>query len=60
MTVFELSFMGREGKLGSQDIFYYKKKKDFGMCKFRVNWDVVCDINGDGVRVKYPFKVRLF
>jgi len=24
------------------------------------NWDVITDSNGDGVRVKYPFKVRIF
>ena len=35
-------------------------KDDFDRCKFLENWDVVCDSNGDGVRVKYPFKVRLF
>jgi len=35
-------------------------KDDFSRCKLPENWDVVCDCNGDGVRVKYPFKVRLF
>lgn len=33
---------------------------DFSRCKLPENWDLVCDFNGDGVRVKYPFKVRLF
>ena len=35
-------------------------KTDFSGCQLPENWDVVCDCNGDGVRVKYPFKVRLF
>jgi len=33
---------------------------DFSRCKLPEKWDLVCDSNGDGVRVKYPFKVRLF
>ena len=33
---------------------------DFSRCKLPENWDLVCDFNGDGVRVKYPFKVQLF
>lgn len=35
-------------------------KIDFERCKFLENWDVGRDSNKDGVRVKYPFKVRVF
>lgn len=32
---------------------------DFERFRFLKKRDVVCDSNGDGVKVKYPFKVRL-
>nr|XP_058969958.1 heterochromatin protein 1-like [Pocillopora verrucosa] len=35
-------------------------KDDFNKCDLPENWDRVIDCNGDGVRVKYPFKIRLF
>ena len=49
--------MGREAR---EEGYTLLDKEDFSPCKLSENWDVVCDYNGDGVRVKYPFKVQLF
>ena len=49
-----------KGREARQKGYILLEKTDFDRCKFPENWDVVCDSNGDGVRVKYPVKVRLF
>lgn len=48
---------GREAREKGYILLY---EVDFSRCKLPEKWDLVCDSNGDGVRVKYPFKVRLF
>ena len=35
------------------------EKDDFIKCRFMVNWDVIFHRIGDGVKVKYPVKVRV-
>jgi len=48
---------GREAREKGYILLY---EADFSRCKFPEKWDLVCDSNGDGLRVKYLFKVRLF
>lgn len=56
---FRSLFHGK-GREARQKGYMLLEKNDFVRFQLPENWDVVCDGNGDGVRVKYPFKVRLY
>ena len=56
---FRMLFHGK-GREARQKGYILLEKSDFERCQLVENWDVACDSNGDGVRVKYPFKVHLF
>lgn len=50
----------RQGEGSQAKRISFIRKEEFASCRLPENWGAVCDSNGDGVRVKYPFKVRLF
>ncbi|XP_028412495.1 uncharacterized protein LOC114535332 [Dendronephthya gigantea] len=54
---FRYIFNGK-GKQSKDGKYLLLDKADFDRCKFDGNWDTVGDKIGDGVRVKYPIKVR--
>ena len=54
---FRFLFWGK-GRAGREKGYILLEKDDFERCNFPENWDRVIDCNGDGVKVKYPFKVR--
>ena len=56
---FRFLFYGK-GREGREKGYTLLDKDDFKKCDLLENWDRVIDCNGDGVRVKYPFKIRLF
>ena len=56
---FRRIFHGKEREARERG-YLLLEERDFERCRFPENWDVVCDCNGDGVRVRYPFKVCLF
>lgn len=56
---FRKLFYGK-GREANDRGYVLLEKEDFVRCQLPENWDFVCDIHGDGVRVEYPFKVRPF
>ena len=56
---FRFLFYGK-GREGREKGYTLLDKDDFKKCDLPENWDRVIDCNGYGVRVKYPFKIRLF
>ena len=56
---FRSLFHGK-GILAREKGYILLYQADFSRWKLPENWDLVCDSSGDGVRVKYPFKVWLF
>lgn len=56
---FRFLFHGK-GRKGREKGYTLLDCNDFSGCQLPENWDMVCDCNGDGVKVKYPVKVRLF
>lgn len=54
---FRFLFFGK-GKQSRDKKSILLEKEDFINCNFVDNWDVVLDVNGDGVMIKYPVKVR--
>ena len=41
-------------------IFIFMDKEDFSKCSWPEKWDQVLDHLGDGIRISYPVKMRLF
>lgn len=56
---FRFLFCGK-GREGREKGYILLDRDDFERCNFFENWDRVIDCNGDGVKVKYLFKVRIF
>lgn len=56
---FRFLFHGK-GRNAREKRYILLDEVDFERFRFLKKCEVVCDSNGDGVRVKYPFKVRLF
>ena len=56
---FRFLFCGK-GMKGREKGYILLERDDFQRCNFPENWDRVIDCNGDGIKVKYPFKVRTF
>ena len=59
MIVFVFCFMVKEEREGKRCNFFLDRG-DFEICNLPEDWERVIDCNGDGVKLKYPFKVRLF
>ena len=59
MIVFVFCFMVKEEREGKRGHFFLDRG-DFERCNLPEDWERVIDCNGDGVKVKYPFKIRLF
>ncbi|XP_068748900.1 uncharacterized protein [Montipora capricornis] len=56
---FRKLFYGK-GREANDRGYVLLEKEDFVRCQLPENWDFVCDIHGNRVRVEYPFKVRPF
>ena len=54
---FRYLFNGK-GRQSKDKKYILLEKDDFSRCVLGYNWDIVLDIIGDGVMVKYPIKVR--
>ena len=59
MIVFVFCFMVKEEREGKRGHFFLDRG-DFEGCNLPEVGERVIDFNGDGVKLKYPFKVRLF
>ena len=57
MIRFVIYLMRREGNQKTKKYILFEKD-DFSGCVLGDNWDIVLDIIGDGVMVKYSIKIR--
>lgn len=57
--VFKYLFYGM-GKPAEQKQWTLYEEKDFSRCKLPENWSCLFDCHGDGVKIKYPLKMRTF
>ena len=55
---FRFLFHGK-GKIAKDKLFSFYEQKDFNRCNFSTNWDQCLDKNGDGVKIKFPIKMRV-
>lgn len=51
---------GRKGKPAEQKNWTLFEEQDFRKCKLPLNWSSVHDLHGDGVKVRFPIKMRAF
>ena len=57
--VFKFLFYGM-GKPAEQKQWTLYEEKDFCRCKLPKNWNCVFDSHEDGVKIRYPLKMRTF
>jgi hypothetical protein len=46
--------------MSDDEKYIFLNKQDFSQCSWKGEWDQIVDQHGDGVRVLYPAKVKLF
>lgn len=57
--VFKYLFNGK-GRRGEERNWQLYEENDFSRCKLPRNWSCKYDKHGDGVRIRYPVKMRKF
>ena len=57
--VFKFLFHGK-GRAAEEKNWTLFEEVDFSRCKFPSNWSCVFDKHGDGVRMRFPVKMRKF